>query len=101
MSLDVCSDSDQVPAVNMMAVGMDTLEEEEEKADFFAHLEAGASSSIDYSKLNRELGETLSTGESLLRYDVVLSSQMVNFKSSCAMSLSLKLRGLNAMAFFL
>uniref|UniRef100_A0A3P8W2Z8 Centrosomal protein of 162 kDa n=1 Tax=Cynoglossus semilaevis TaxID=244447 RepID=A0A3P8W2Z8_CYNSE len=74
VSLDVCSDSEQVPAVNMMAVGMDTLEEEEEKADFFAHLEAGASSSIDYSKLNRELGETLSTGESLLRYDVVLSS---------------------------
>uniref|UniRef100_A0A3P8VXP9 Centrosomal protein of 162 kDa n=1 Tax=Cynoglossus semilaevis TaxID=244447 RepID=A0A3P8VXP9_CYNSE len=84
VSLDVCSDSEQVPAVNMMAVGMDTLEEEEEKADFFAHLEAGASSSIDYSKLNRELGETLSTGESLLRYDVVLSSQMVNFKSSCS-----------------
>ncbi|XP_035772482.1 centrosomal protein of 162 kDa-like, partial [Neolamprologus brichardi] len=50
-----------VSAVYMSAVGLDTLEEEEEKARFFAQLEAGASSTIDYSKLNRELDSTRST----------------------------------------
>ncbi|KAG7235959.1 hypothetical protein INR49_001706, partial [Caranx melampygus] len=50
------------PAVNMSSIGFDTLEEEEEeKARFFAQLEAGASSAIDYSKLNRELDSTSST----------------------------------------
>lgn len=49
------------PAVKMRGVGLDTLEEEEEKARFFAQLEAGASSTIDYSKLNRELDSTSST----------------------------------------
>ncbi|XP_061571316.1 centrosomal protein of 162 kDa isoform X2 [Cololabis saira] len=46
-----------VPAAagNVSSVGLDTLEEEEEKATFFAQFEAGASSSIDYSRLNREL----------------------------------------------
>ncbi|XP_018521252.1 centrosomal protein of 162 kDa isoform X3 [Lates calcarifer] len=54
-------DSVMVPAVNTISMGMDTLEEEEEKARFFAQLEAGASSTIDYSKLNRELDSTSST----------------------------------------
>ncbi|XP_030014331.1 centrosomal protein of 162 kDa isoform X2 [Sphaeramia orbicularis] len=49
------------PALSMTNMGMDTLEEEEEKARFFAELEAGASSTIDYSKLNRELDSTTST----------------------------------------
>ncbi|XP_026228941.1 centrosomal protein of 162 kDa-like isoform X2 [Anabas testudineus] len=49
------------PAVKRMSVGLDTLEEEEEKARFFAQLEAGSSSIIDYSKLNRELDSTSST----------------------------------------
>uniref|UniRef100_A0A3Q1I441 Centrosomal protein of 162 kDa n=1 Tax=Acanthochromis polyacanthus TaxID=80966 RepID=A0A3Q1I441_9TELE len=46
------------PAVNMTSMGLDTLEEEEEKARFFAQLEAGALSTIDYSKLNRDLDST-------------------------------------------
>lgn len=36
-------------------VGVDTLEEQEEKERFFANLENGASSTIDYSRLNKEL----------------------------------------------
>ncbi|CAB1443406.1 unnamed protein product [Pleuronectes platessa] len=48
-------ESMKVPAVDMNTMGLDTLEEEEEKAIFFAQLEAGPSSTIDYSKLNREL----------------------------------------------
>ncbi|XP_054879138.1 centrosomal protein of 162 kDa isoform X4 [Poeciliopsis prolifica] len=46
---------------NMSAMGLDTLEEEEEKARFFAQIEAGGSSVIDYSKLNRELDSSRST----------------------------------------
>ncbi|XP_074539256.1 centrosomal protein of 162 kDa [Halichoeres trimaculatus] len=42
-------------AANTISLGLDTLEEEEEKAMFFSQLEAGASSTIDYSKLNKEL----------------------------------------------
>lgn len=61
LCLNVCAGSATVPAVYMSAVGLDTLEEEEEKARFFAQLEAGASSTIDYSKLNRELDSTRST----------------------------------------
>ncbi|XP_029359561.1 centrosomal protein of 162 kDa isoform X2 [Echeneis naucrates] len=48
-------------AMNMSSIGLDTLEEEEEKARFFAQLEEGTSSKIDYSKLNRELDSTSST----------------------------------------
>lgn len=61
LCLNVCAGSTTVSAVYMSAVGLDTLEEEEEKARFFAQLEAGASSTIDYSKLNRELDSTRST----------------------------------------
>ncbi|XP_051263216.1 centrosomal protein of 162 kDa isoform X2 [Dicentrarchus labrax] len=50
-----------VPAANTTHIGLDTLEEAEEKARFFAQLEAGALSTIDYSKLNRELDSTSST----------------------------------------
>uniref|UniRef100_A0AAV2MFN8 Centrosomal protein of 162 kDa n=1 Tax=Knipowitschia caucasica TaxID=637954 RepID=A0AAV2MFN8_KNICA len=45
------------------ALGLDTLEEQLEKEQFFADLEAGASSTIDFAKLNRELGSTSSTYE--------------------------------------
>ncbi|XP_029592779.1 centrosomal protein of 162 kDa isoform X1 [Salmo trutta] len=41
-----------------LGLGMDSLEEEEEKARFFAHLEGGASSTIDYSRLNKDLDST-------------------------------------------
>ncbi|XP_029307790.1 centrosomal protein of 162 kDa isoform X4 [Cottoperca gobio] len=51
-------DSVMVPAANTTSIGLDTIEEEEEKARFFAQLEAGALSTIDYSKLNRELDST-------------------------------------------
>nr|XP_046255811.1 centrosomal protein of 162 kDa isoform X2 [Scatophagus argus] len=53
-------DSVMLRSVNTTNIGLDTLEEEEEKARFFAQLEAGASSTIDYSKLNRELDSTSS-----------------------------------------
>ncbi|NXA92315.1 CE162 protein, partial [Melanocharis versteri] len=43
------------PNQNIMGVGLDTLEEQEEKEIFFAKLEREASSTIDYSRLNKEL----------------------------------------------
>ncbi|XP_053143126.1 centrosomal protein of 162 kDa isoform X3 [Hemicordylus capensis] len=43
------------PLENLEGVGLDTLEEQEEKERFFANLEKGASSTIDYSRLNKEL----------------------------------------------
>ncbi|CAG6016104.1 unnamed protein product, partial [Menidia menidia] len=49
------------PTANMSREGFDTLDEEDEKARFFAQLEGGASSTIDYAKLNRELDSTSST----------------------------------------
>ncbi|CAN9514185.1 unnamed protein product [Ophioblennius macclurei] len=58
------TETDVAPAVKRSSVGLDTLEEEEEeKAQFFSRLEAGASSTIDYSKLNRELESTSSTSD--------------------------------------
>ncbi|XP_035862158.1 centrosomal protein of 162 kDa isoform X3 [Sander lucioperca] len=60
-------DSARVLAVNATSIGLDTIEEEEEKARFFAQLEAGALSTIDYSKLNRELDSTTSTMGTNLR----------------------------------
>lgn len=56
--------------MNMTSLGLDTLEEEEEKARFFAQIEAGSSSTIDYSKLNRELDSTSDTVALNLRYDI-------------------------------
>ncbi|KFV59390.1 hypothetical protein N341_02279, partial [Tyto alba] len=43
------------PNHSIMGVGLDTLEEQEEKEIFFAKLEREASSTIDYSRLNKEL----------------------------------------------
>ncbi|NWX48362.1 CE162 protein, partial [Steatornis caripensis] len=43
------------PNQSVMGVGLDTLEEQEEKEIFFAKLEREASSTIDYSRLNKEL----------------------------------------------
>ncbi|KAM6138285.1 centrosomal protein of 162 kDa [Phoenicopterus ruber ruber] len=43
------------PNQSIVGVGLDTLEEEEEKEIFFAKLEQEASSTIDYSRLNKEL----------------------------------------------
>lgn len=40
---------------SITGVGLDTLEEQEEKEIFFAKLEQEASSTIDYSRLNKEL----------------------------------------------
>lgn len=57
-----------VAAVNTTGIGLETLEEEEEKSRFFAQLEAGASSTINYSNLNRELDSTGSTIGTNLRY---------------------------------
>ncbi|NXX15546.1 CE162 protein, partial [Podargus strigoides] len=43
------------PNQSIVGVGLDTLEEQEEKEIFFARLEREASSTIDYSRLNKEL----------------------------------------------
>ncbi|NXE32460.1 CE162 protein, partial [Ptilorrhoa leucosticta] len=43
------------PNQSILGVGLDTLEEQEEKEIFFAELEREASSTIDYSRLNKEL----------------------------------------------
>ncbi|XP_057875497.1 centrosomal protein of 162 kDa isoform X2 [Melospiza georgiana] len=43
------------PNQSIVGVGLDTLEEKEEKEIFFAKLEREASSAIDYSRLNKEL----------------------------------------------
>uniref|UniRef100_A0A8B9BT77 Centrosomal protein of 162 kDa n=1 Tax=Anser brachyrhynchus TaxID=132585 RepID=A0A8B9BT77_9AVES len=43
------------PNQSITGVGLDTLEEQEEKEVFFAKLEQEASSTIDYSRLNKEL----------------------------------------------
>ncbi|NXO38502.1 CE162 protein, partial [Locustella ochotensis] len=43
------------PNQSTTGVGLDTLEEQEEKEIFFAKLEREASSTIDYSRLNKEL----------------------------------------------
>ncbi|NXM48545.1 CE162 protein, partial [Gymnorhina tibicen] len=43
------------PNQSIVGVGLDTLEEQEEKEIFFAKLEREASSTIDYSRLNQEL----------------------------------------------
>ncbi|XP_075603737.1 centrosomal protein of 162 kDa isoform X2 [Balearica regulorum gibbericeps] len=40
---------------SIVGVGLDTLEEQEEKEIFFAKLEQEASSTVDYSRLNKEL----------------------------------------------
>lgn len=64
----VYENSALVPPINMTSMGLDTLAEEEEKASFFAQLEAAASSIIDYSQLNRELDSTSSTMAANLRY---------------------------------
>ncbi|XP_053566465.1 centrosomal protein of 162 kDa [Bombina bombina] len=49
------------PNQTIHGMGLDTLEEQEEKERFFAKLENGASSTIDYSKLNKDLDATDST----------------------------------------
>ncbi|NXJ67002.1 CE162 protein, partial [Rostratula benghalensis] len=43
------------PNQSIVGAGLDTLEEQEEKEIFFAKLEREASSTIDYSRLNKEL----------------------------------------------
>ncbi|XP_077668899.1 centrosomal protein of 162 kDa isoform X4 [Eretmochelys imbricata] len=43
------------PNQSILGAGLDTLEEQEEKERFFAKLEKGASSTMDYSRLNKEL----------------------------------------------
>uniref|UniRef100_A0A8C9AMC7 Centrosomal protein of 162 kDa n=1 Tax=Prolemur simus TaxID=1328070 RepID=A0A8C9AMC7_PROSS len=46
---------------SILGLGLDTLEEQEEKERFFARLEKGLTSSIDYSRLNKELDSNDST----------------------------------------
>ncbi|XP_057595173.1 centrosomal protein of 162 kDa isoform X5 [Hippopotamus amphibius kiboko] len=46
---------------SVLGLGLDTLEEQEEKEQFFARLEKGLTSSIDYSRLNKELDSNDST----------------------------------------
>ncbi|KAJ8411430.1 hypothetical protein AAFF_G00162380 [Aldrovandia affinis] len=71
MSRDSLEPEDSVvasgPVGLCVGMGLDTLDEEEEKARFFSQLERGASSTIDYSRLNRELESSLSTPAHTLR----------------------------------
>ncbi|CAK6446797.1 unnamed protein product [Pipistrellus nathusii] len=46
---------------SVLGLGLDTFEEKEEKEQFFARLEKGFTSSIDYSRLNKELDSNDST----------------------------------------
>ncbi|XP_075410931.1 centrosomal protein of 162 kDa [Tenrec ecaudatus] len=46
---------------SILGLGLDTLEEQEEKEQFFARLEKGLTSSVDYSRLNKELDSNEST----------------------------------------
>ncbi|XP_038033226.1 centrosomal protein of 162 kDa isoform X2 [Anas platyrhynchos] len=59
LSRDSLETNDSVVASGLnqsiTGVGLDTLEEQEEKEIFFAKLEQEASSTIDYSRLNKEL----------------------------------------------
>ncbi|XP_049628268.1 centrosomal protein of 162 kDa [Suncus etruscus] len=57
LSIDSLETNEIVSDLNHSVVGMglDTLEEQEEKEQFFARLEKGLTSSIDYSRLNKEL----------------------------------------------
>ncbi|NXW55581.1 CE162 protein, partial [Eurystomus gularis] len=59
LSTDSLETNDSVLASGLnqsvVGVGLDTLEEQEEKEIFFAKLEREASSTIDYSRLNKEL----------------------------------------------
>ncbi|XP_042188791.1 centrosomal protein of 162 kDa [Callorhinchus milii] len=54
------------PEQNTHGLGLDTLEEQEQKEQFFANLERGVSSTIDYSRLNQELEQTNTTPLSAL-----------------------------------
>nr|XP_023410009.1 centrosomal protein of 162 kDa [Loxodonta africana] len=55
---------------SILGLGLDTLEEQEEKEQFFARLETGLTSSIDYSRLNKELDSNDST-----HFKALLSNQ--------------------------
>uniref|UniRef100_A0A4X2K5E5 Centrosomal protein of 162 kDa n=1 Tax=Vombatus ursinus TaxID=29139 RepID=A0A4X2K5E5_VOMUR len=55
------NDSVVASGPNLAILGLDTLEEQEEKERFFAILEKGLTSTIDYSKLNKELDSNEST----------------------------------------
>ncbi|XP_036624788.1 centrosomal protein of 162 kDa [Trichosurus vulpecula] len=63
ISRDSLETNDSVVASgpNLGIFGLDTLEEQEEKERFFAVLEKGLTSTIDYSKLNKELDSNEST----------------------------------------
>uniref|UniRef100_A0A452V2K6 Centrosomal protein of 162 kDa n=1 Tax=Ursus maritimus TaxID=29073 RepID=A0A452V2K6_URSMA len=54
---------------SVLGLGLDTLEEQEEKEQFFARLEEGLTSSIDYSRLNKELDSNDSTQLKALHSD--------------------------------
>ncbi|ELW70114.1 Protein QN1 like protein [Tupaia chinensis] len=58
LSIDSLETNEQIVSElnhSIVGLGLDTLEEQEEKEQFFARLEKGLTSSIDYSRLNKEL----------------------------------------------
>ncbi|XP_055965721.1 centrosomal protein of 162 kDa [Sorex fumeus] len=63
LSIDSLETNEIVSDLNhsVLGLGLDTLEEQEEKEQFFARLEKGLTSSIDYSRLNKELDYNDST----------------------------------------
>ncbi|XP_020825579.1 centrosomal protein of 162 kDa isoform X2 [Phascolarctos cinereus] len=77
ISRDSLETNDSVVASgpNLGILGLDTLEEQEEKERFFAILEKGLTSTIDYSKLNKELDSNESTKlKDLLRNETKMES---------------------------
>lgn len=63
LSIDSLETNEIVSDLNhtVLGMGLDTLEEQEEKEQFFARLEKGLASSVDYSRLNKELDDNDST----------------------------------------
>ncbi|XP_060986477.1 centrosomal protein of 162 kDa isoform X2 [Dama dama] len=57
LSIDSLEANEIVSELNhsVLGLGLDMLEEQEEKEQFFARLEKGLTSSVDYSRLNKEL----------------------------------------------
>ena len=64
--------------------GLDTLEEGEDKKRFFSNLEGSKGSSLNYSELNRQLGET---GQSSL----ALRYQALCFMVCCSVRITVVL----------
>ena len=57
-------------SLNSIQPGLDTLQEDADKRKFFDELERGHETPLDYSQLNRELGETGKSSLDAMRWIV-------------------------------